>query len=188
VDDAPDASGRGDAGPAANVTPRPTRYLADGNPARREASGRILQQLQSDSGDDSDFPNRHAAAPGARLPSPGPGGARRRRVDPHENFENLQVTSKWFPDVYKAPEAGEEVPPSCTPPRCRQHAAGGCDCGRESAAPATEAWAGVRGADSPRARGSAEQGGAGVSEATRVLGGSRASQLALPRPPPHEAR
>jgi hypothetical protein len=152
VDGAPDASGRGDAGPATNVTPRPTRYLADGNPARREASGRILQQLQSDSGDDSDFPNRHAAAPGARLPSPGPGGARRRRVDPHENFENLQVTSKWFPDVYKAPEAGEEVQPPCTPPRCRQHAAGGCDCGREPAAPATAAWAGARGADSPRPR------------------------------------
>ena len=39
------------------------------------------------------------------------GVRRRARVDPHQNFENLQETSKWFPDAYKAPNPGEEVLP-----------------------------------------------------------------------------
>jgi len=40
----------------------------------------------------------------------GEGGSKLNKVDPHVNFENLQHTSKWFPNAYKPPEETEETP------------------------------------------------------------------------------
>jgi len=98
-------------------------YLADEHPSRSgedpgsQGSGQRTRMRQTPSDSEESDPQNRRPSPGApstrqgsgRVLSPVSAGVRRRtRVDPHENFENLQETSKWFPDAYKAPNPGEE--------------------------------------------------------------------------------
>eukprot|EP00961_Rhodomonas_salina_P116129 1563159-Rhodomonas_salina.2 len=111
------ASERESAMSASNMRLRSNAGKKDDAPLLEKIGSETETETETDADgyDADDHPQRRTSVESPTM-SPelqrkrGEGGSKLNKVDPHVNFENLQHTSKWFPNAYKPPEETEETP------------------------------------------------------------------------------